>query len=212
MPSKKDVEDELAARFMDDLSETLDLDKTAKKLNISLEDARGLLKAISARISGPHPGPRHPEAVVALAAAHAHEHAAQKGLYHIYVDGASRGNPGKAGAGAVIKNPDGTIARKLKSYLGIVTNNTAEYGALIMALEAARSMHIKEVSVFADSELMVRQINGQYKVKSEDLRPLFNKAAGLIAAFEKFRISHVPREKNSIADGLANEAIDTHAR
>ncbi|TAN61860.1 ribonuclease HI family protein [bacterium] len=132
-----------------------------------------------------------------------------KRVCFINVDGASRGNPGRAGAGAVIKDLDGNVIRELKEYLGIATNNTAEYKALLLALTAVTEMGIKNVKVFADSELMVKQLNGAYKVKSEDLKPLYMKAIALSKGFDSFEISHVYRENNSLADSLANEAIDS---
>ncbi|MBI5599849.1 MAG: ribonuclease HI family protein [Deltaproteobacteria bacterium] len=126
----------------------------------------------------------------------------------IYVDGASRGNPGQAGSGAVVKDGDGKVIRRLKKKLGVATNNTAEYSALVMALSEAKKLGARRVSVFADSELMVRQINGAYRVKSEGLKPLYAEARGLIDGFAEFSITHIDREKNTDADRLANEAID----
>ncbi|OGP13363.1 MAG: hypothetical protein A2054_06855 [Deltaproteobacteria bacterium GWA2_55_10] len=132
-------------------------------------------------------------------------------MFEIRVDGASRGNPGEAGAGAVIRDAQGKIVRELRKYLGVVTNNVAEYQALVMALSEARSMGIRDVEVFADSELMVKQLNRVYKVKSEDLRPLFEKAAALLKGFRSSKIVHVYREENAAADKLANEAIERRA-
>ncbi|MBI5886630.1 MAG: ribonuclease HI family protein [Deltaproteobacteria bacterium] len=127
----------------------------------------------------------------------------------INVDGASRGNPGLAGAGAVIRDRDGTVVKKLKKFLGSVTNNVAEYQALIMALEAATHLGLTDVRIYADSELMVKQINGVYKVKSVDLKPLYDKAMLLIKRLPSVKLSHIMREENSLADAMANEAIDT---
>lgn len=196
MPSKDSLVD-LTSGFLEVLSETLDIDLTIKKLNISKEDARAILKDLIDRKKAPH--------VVKEAVPR------KGGPCEIYVDGASRGNPGKAGAGAVIRDPEGNVLKKLKSYLGVTTNNAAEYRALIMALEAARSMHLADIKVFADSDLMVKQLNGVYKVKSTDLLPLFTKAVELREGFRSFKIAHIYREKNSLADSLANEAIDAHA-
>lgn len=193
MPSKDSLVD-LTSGFLEVLSETLDIDLTIKKLNISKEDARAILKDLIDRKKAPH---AVKEGVPR-----------KSGPCEIYVDGASRGNPGKAGAGAVIRDLDGNVLRKLKSYLGVTTNNAAEYRALIMALEAARSMHIADIKVFADSDLMVKQLNGVYKVRSTDLLPLFAKAVELREGFRSFKIAHIYREKNSLADSLANEAID----
>ncbi len=188
MPSK---EARLTDRFLEELSETFDLHATIKKLNITEEHARGLLKSL---VSVKRPAPsRHP---------------LQAGKFEIFVDGASRGNPGKAGAGAVIRDQEGRVVKKLKRYLGVTTNNMAEYQALILALEAARALGLADIKIFADSELMVKHLTGVYRVKSPDLRPLYEKALKLLEGFREFKITHVYREENSIADGLANEAID----
>ena len=189
----------LESRFLESLSETLDIAKTIEKLDMTGEDARAILEGLISKREehgvkpGKGPG-RECEAA-----------------HHIYVDGASRGNPGKAGAGAVIKSPDGSIVKKLKKYLNITTNNMAEYQALIIALEAAHSLRIKRIRVLADSELMVKQINGEYRVKSAALRPLYERAVNLLKEFKEAKIEHVYREENSAADALANEAIDGHA-
>ncbi len=132
----------------------------------------------------------------------------REGEYVIFVDGASRGNPGLAGAGAIIRDPDGEVAGKLGRYLGMGTNNMAEYEALILALEEAQSLGCASVSVFADSELVVKQIKGVYKVKNEGLKGLYAIAIKLIDQFSSFKITHIPREQNHEADRLANEAID----
>lgn len=126
----------------------------------------------------------------------------------IHTDGAARGNPGPAGAGGVLKSPHGELLGKVSKYLGEATNNQAEYQALIFSLEEAKRLGAKSIKVFMDSELAVRQLNGQYKVKNEGLKPLFEKVLCLLNNFESFAISHVPREKNKDADKLANEAID----
>jgi len=187
----------LANAFLEDLSLTLDVDRTIKTLGITADEARGILKGLIAKEQTPSKALAHPPLKAGI-----------NGAYSINVDGASRGNPGRAGAGAVIKDPDGTIIRKLKKRLGVTTNNVAEYEALIMGLDAALGMGISNVSVHADSELMVKQINGTYKVKSPALAPLYEKAKGLVGRFSKFRISHVYREQNATADALANEALD----
>ncbi len=136
----------------------------------------------------------------------------QDGAFRLYVDGGSRGNPGPSGAGAVILDPSGRTVKRLKKHLGIGTNNRAEYEALIMGLEAARALGAERVHVYADSELVVRQVTGRYRVKSPALEPLYRKAKGLLTTFTSYRISHVPRSANSEADGLANEAMDRGAR
>ncbi|MDR1997428.1 MAG: ribonuclease HI family protein [Candidatus Margulisbacteria bacterium] len=122
-----------------------------------------------------------------------------------FVDGGARGNPGPAGAGAVL---DGPRPLALSRYLGETTNNVAEYTALVLLLREALAAGYTELEVFADSELMVRQINGIYKVKDAKLRELFFQATELAARLQKFSLTHVPRAKNQAADRLVNEAID----
>ena len=125
----------------------------------------------------------------------------------IYADGGSRGNPGPSGAGAII-TVDGETKATVSRYLGNTTNNVAEYTGLVLALEKAHDLHIQQVHVYMDSELVVKQMTGIYRVKDAKLQPLFVKARGLADNFASFNISHVRREKNSIADQLANQAMD----
>jgi ribonuclease HI len=127
----------------------------------------------------------------------------------IYTDGASRGNPGYAGIGAVILDANGSCLMELSEWIGIATNNEAEYIALIKALEAAKGLGAREVNVLADSELVVRQMKGIYAVKSPRLRPLFMKARRLKHEFAKFEICHIQRDENAHADMLANLGIDS---
>jgi ribonuclease HI len=128
-------------------------------------------------------------------------------------DGAARNNnrrdvPRLAGAGAVLKRPDGTVLAKYKRFLGDMTSNVAEYHALIMGLERALACSVRRVEVCGDSELIVKQLRGENKVKDTKLRPLYGHVTVLLARFDWFRILHVPRELNAEADRLANEAID----
>ncbi len=125
----------------------------------------------------------------------------------IYTDGASRNNPGEAGAGVVILR-DGEPIEKIARYLGTTTNNIAEYTAAIIGLEHAVRMGASHVTLIADSELMVKQLNGQYRVKNEGLKPLHAKARDLIARIGSVEVQYTPREKNREADALANKAID----
>jgi ribonuclease HI len=124
------------------------------------------------------------------------------------VDGAARGNPGEAGCGAAICDADGAVVEKLSRYLGRATNNVAEYEALLMGLEALVKSGKKQIRVQSDSQLLVRQLNGEYRVKDEKLKSLFQRATTLLRQFESYRILHVPREENKLADRLANKAID----
>ncbi len=124
------------------------------------------------------------------------------------IDGGSRGNPGPASYGVVIRDPRGEIVARLKKYIGRTTNNVAEYYGLIAALDYAQANNIRALRIESDSELMVKQMRGQYKVKSEDLKPLFERAKKMSQTFATFRIEHVYREQNKEADALANEAMD----
>ena len=128
--------------------------------------------------------------------------------YRANIDGGSRGNPGPASYGVVIRDGRGEIVAKLKKYIGRSTNNVAEYYGLIAALDYAESHGVRAIRIESDSELLVKQMRGQYKVKSEDLRPLFERAQKMSKAFDSFRIEHVYREQNREADALANEALD----
>ena len=127
----------------------------------------------------------------------------------IYVDGASRGNPGDSGIGILFKGMNDN-SKKYKNYIGIGTNNNAEYVALITALEIAKSENLKEINVYTDSQLVANQINGYWKVKDSDIKLLFNRAKSLINNFPHFTITHIRRENNSEADRLANEAINEY--
>ena len=130
------------------------------------------------------------------------------GEWLLMVDGASRGNPGEAGCGAVLFNPDGESVRELSRYLGKATNNVAEYAGLLMGLEEALKLLVKRLRVESDSELLVRQLNGIYRVKEPRLIALNQKARELLRRFDSYRIIHVRREQNRIADKLANQGID----
>ena len=128
----------------------------------------------------------------------------------IYTDGASRGNPGPTGIGIVICDESGKIVKEYEKFIGIATNNIAEYRALIKALELASSFQVSEIECFSDSELMVRQLNGEYRVKNVKLKALFLQVREKEKQFEKVNYSHVPREEGHIkrADKLANLAIN----
>ncbi len=128
--------------------------------------------------------------------------------YRANIDGGSRGNPGPASYGVVIRDGKGEVIAKLKKYIGRMTNNVAEYYGLIAALDYAQTHGVRALRVESDSELLVKQMRGQYKVKSEDLRPLFERAKKMSQMFDSFRIEHVYREQNREADALANEALD----
>ena len=126
----------------------------------------------------------------------------------LMVDGAARGNPGKAGCGAAIFDENGVTVKELSRYLGTTTNNVAEYEALLMGLEALVALGRKNIRVQSDSELMVRQLNGQYRVRDAKLQLLFERALDLLRRFDRCTMLHVRREANKLADKLANRAID----
>jgi probable phosphoglycerate mutase len=129
-----------------------------------------------------------------------------------YTDGGSRGNPGPSGYGVVILGEDGTVLGELSEFLGMRTNNVAEYSGLLAALEFALAKGHPRLRVVSDSELMVKQIRGQYRVQSPDLRPLYEEAKRRISKLEAFQIEHVLRGKNKKADELANQAMDRGMR
>ena len=138
------------------------------------------------------------------------EHPADQsqGAYLAYIDGASRGNPGPASYAVLIRRPNGDVMDRLHKAIGQSTNNVAEYYALIGALDYAHAHRIRKLRVRSDSELLVRQMKGHYRVKSFALRQLHERARKLAAALDYFAIEHVPREENREADKLANEALE----
>jgi len=127
----------------------------------------------------------------------------------IWVDGASRGNPGQAAIGVIIKDEQGKIITRISQRIGTTTNNQAEYRAIIAALEKAIELGATHVVINSDSELVVRQLNGRYRVRKAELKPLFQKASQLCGSLEGFTITHIPREQNREADRLANAALDS---
>lgn len=126
----------------------------------------------------------------------------------IYVDGGSRGNPGPAGIGVVILDANKKKIKEIWKYIGEATNNIAEYTALIHGLEEAANMRADEITVHMDSELVARQLSGEYKVKNADIKPLFEKALGILKNFRSFEIKRIDREKNKEADKLVNKALN----
>lgn len=182
------LKEHLKYKFLKRLAETLDLAKTREDFpEVSDKDVYSFLLKLADMFK--------PEEILT-----------------IYVDGASRGNPGDAGIGVLITTKDGRVLKEIGKYLGKTTNNVAEYQALITALKQAKSLAATTVKIFADSELMVKQINGEYKVKSAGLLPLYKEAKALLMEFNRYDIIHIYREKNIEADRLANLAIDTKAR
>jgi ribonuclease HI len=126
----------------------------------------------------------------------------------LYSDGAARGNPGPAGAGAVLMTTRGDIVAELGRYLGSQTNNFAEYQGLILGLRKAAELGARDLEVFSDSQLLVRQLEGVYRVRHPGLKPLFEEAQRLLRLFPKVHVHHIPRELNTAADEMSNRAID----
>ena len=125
----------------------------------------------------------------------------------IYADGASRGNPGPSAIGATIKDEQGKLLASISRSIGITTNNQAEYRAIIAALQEAVGLGARQVDIKLDSQLLVRQINGRYRVRNAALKPLYQQVKQLTDQLESFNIAHVPRQQNREADRLANMAL-----
>jgi ribonuclease HI len=127
----------------------------------------------------------------------------------VHVDGGARGNPGPAAAASVVSAPDGEVLDEATELLGSVTNNVAEYRALLLGLARARALGASEVEVVNDSELIAKQVKGVYKVKHKDMKPLHAKAIAALREFERWSIRSVPRAQNADADALVNQALDS---
>ncbi len=130
----------------------------------------------------------------------------------LFADGGARGNPGPAASGAVLVAPDGSVIAEIGHFLGTTTNNVAEWNALCIGLEAALERGIADLTVRLDSELVVKQLSGEYRVKQAHLKPLFARAVALLRRFPEVDVAHVPRAKNKLADRLVNRVLDAHAR
>jgi ribonuclease HI len=138
--------------------------------------------------------------------------ASTSGWITAHCDGGARGNPGPAGYGAEVTDDQGNVVAELSEFLGVRTNNYAEYSGLLASLQYAIDNHVPRLKVISDSELMVKQIQGKYKVNSPDLKPLWQEARNRIAKLEGFEIAHALRHKNKAADALANQAMDRGMR
>jgi ribonuclease HI len=126
----------------------------------------------------------------------------------LYTDGGSRGNPGPSGIGVIMLDSNKKKIKEISRYIGLTTNNIAEYSALVCGLEEASALGASDVVVFMDSELLAKQLSGEYRVKDGNIRPLFEKALGVLKNFNSFEIKHIDREKNKEADKLVNKAIN----
>ncbi len=134
-----------------------------------------------------------------------------KGKLKVFTDGGARGNPGPAGIGAVAYEENQKVF-EISEYIGETTNNKAEYSALVEAIKKAKQLKYQEAEFFLDSELIVKQLNKEYRVKSKDLQPLFVQVYNNSLYFKKISFKHIPREKNKEADYLVNQAIDNKSK
>jgi ribonuclease HI len=181
-----------------------DVEKAAQRAAEEIDEAMDLSKAERERRKRERAAAEQREREQAAVA----EEAEKARRTRLYTDGAARGNPGPAGAGAVILSPEGHVVAKIGKFLGDSTNNVAEYMGLILGLKRAKAMGIKELEVYSDSELLVRQLAGEYQVKAEHLRPLHDEAKTLLQGFGFVQVRHIPREENAQADAMSNRAID----
>ncbi len=181
-----------------------DVEKAAQKAAAEIDEAMELSKVERERRRKERAAQEAAERAAAEAAAQAEAERRTR----LFTDGAARGNPGPAGAGAVIVNPDGHVVAKIGKFLGDSTNNVAEYMGLILGLKRAKAMGIKELEVLSDSELLVKQLAGEYAVKADHLRPLHDEARALLQGFQWIQVRHIPREENAQADAMSNRAID----
>ena len=127
----------------------------------------------------------------------------------LFTDGGSRGNPGPSATGVVLLDMEDNVVKNSSKYIGETTNNQAEYQALLEGLELAGSLGVKELEVYMDSELIVKQINGIYKIKNVDLKPIYDDVKSKALNFSKISFTHVPRAMNKLADALVNETLDS---
>ena len=191
------------------LSQTLSVTKTLKRFpSLTLKNLQEIFLRGADRLkeeptSSPSPPP--PEEAKPSPAEPARKEFPE---FFIHTDGASRGNPGEAGAGAVISDSLGRTLKELKLYLGMASNNVAEYRAAIHALERALELGARSVTLYLDSELVVRQLRGEYRVREPHLKTLHQKAQEILNRFSQYSILYISREENRRADQLANEAID----
>ena len=191
------------------IAERESLEKTRAALpGLSLDAAQKLLRRAARQLQQEKPGspsaPTDPRRVDAPP-----KKAGTAGRrVRVYSDGAARGNPGPAGAGAVLTDLDGNVIARLGRFLGKQTNNVAEYQGLILGLEHARQLGFREVEVRADSQLLIRQLKGEYAVRHAGLKPLHAEALRLLRSFDRYELTHVPREENAMADEMSNRAID----
>jgi len=181
------------------LAEHETLDAASAALGIDKEEALRLLRGAARQLGEAEPQTRASSRVTSPG---------EVRRVRVFSDGAARGNPGLAGAGAVILDEDGRVLARLGKFLGKQTNNVAEYQGLVLGLRRARQMGAREVEIRADSQLLIRQLQGKYAVKNEVLKRLYEEALALLRSFERYELVHIPREQNALADEMSNRAID----
>ena len=189
------------------LAEHGTLEAACDVLGIPKEEAVQLLLGAAKQLADGAPGKREPVRRPSSPPARAVSPGEVRRV-RVFSDGAARGNPGPAGAGAVILDEQGRVVARLGKFLGKQTNNVAEYEGLLLGLRRARAMGAREVEVRADSQLLVRQLQGSYAVKNDALRRLHAEALALLQAFESHDVAYVPRAQNALADEMSNRAID----
>jgi ribonuclease HI len=178
------------------------LEKTCAALGLTREGARKLLRGAALQLKQEK-----------LPLAEPQKRGAPNGrAVRVYSDGAARGNPGPAGAGAVLTDASGAVIARLGRYLGTRTNNVAEYEGLLLGLKHAQELGYRQVEVRADSQLLIRQLKGEYAVRHAGLKPLHAEALRLLHGFDRYELEHVPREENALADEMSNRAIDEEMR
>jgi ribonuclease HI len=182
------------------------LERTCEVLELDLETARKLLRGAAAALRAEQKPEKKPPAASSQAEPVAKPPAST--AMRVFSDGAARGNPGPAGAGAVLTDSKGNVLARLGRYLGRQTNNVAEYQGLLIGLRRAQEMGAREIEVRADSQLMIRQLKGEYAVRNAALKPLHAEALRLLRSFGSFGLEHIPRAENSLADEMSNRAID----
>ncbi|HEY2029125.1 MAG TPA: ribonuclease HI family protein [Myxococcales bacterium] len=198
------------------IAEHESLERTCAALGIDRETAAKLLRGAAAalRTEKPPSKPaspvksRQPGSNLGRRAGDGSEGLRASQALRVFSDGAARGNPGPAGAGAVITDAKGNVVARLGHYLGRQTNNVAEYQGLLLGLRHAIELGAREVEVRADSQLMIRQLKGEYAVRNTALKPLHAEALRLLRGFTRYDLQHVPREENALADEMSNRAID----
>lgn len=187
MNSGKGLGTEARARIFAALAQGVDIPGVLQMFNLTRDDLLGVFREVAELYQ-----------------------AREEGYWRLFCDGASRGNPGPAGAAAILQDPSGNLQGQAARYLGQATNNVAEYRALLLGLEMAFSKGVRRLKIFTDSKLVVEQLNGRYQVKSPQLRPLWRQALNELQKFEAFAVSHIDRRENLAADRLANQVIDRH--